>query len=96
MAKESNNMGSICLLLFFAAIILIIIYFYSSRKCVKNTGTLGGAPVNEPMDNIGGEEGSHPVQHQQQQPEQQPVGNPDQQPVQNELNLQHGKPSSCS
>jgi len=104
MAKESN-MGSICLLLFFAAIILIIIYFYSSRKCVKNTGNLlSGAPVSEPMDNIGGEEGSYAVQQHHQQPQQQPVGSPSHQPVQNELNLQHGqtqpavqnnKPAGC-
>jgi hypothetical protein len=96
MAKESNNMGSICLLLFFAAIILIIIYFYSSRKCVKNTGSLGGASLSEPMDNIGGEDGFDAVQA--------PLGNPSQKPVQHELNLQHGqtqpavnnnKPAGC-
>ena len=41
MAKESeNNIGNICLLLFLLAIIIIIIYFYSTRRCVKNTGTL--------------------------------------------------------
>lgn len=102
MAKESNNMGSICLLLFFAAIILIIIYFYSSRKCVKNTGNLGGAPVTEQMDN--GEETDHAHEnmhhenmnhknmHQGNMNHQSaPTGHTDQQPVQNELNLQHGQ-----
>ena len=82
--------------------LLIIIYFYSSRKCVKNTGTLGGAPVNEQMDNIDGEEGDHLVQQHHQQPDQHPIGSPSHHPVQNELNLQHGqtqpavnKPAGC-
>ena len=110
MAKESNNMGSLCLLLFCAAIILIIIYFYSSRKYVKNTGTLGGSPVNENMNNINesmdtiNEEGVY-NEHmgvESEHSDHHVVGTQSQQPVQNELNLHHGqtqpavnKPSGC-
>jgi hypothetical protein len=101
MAKECNNVGSICLLLFFAAIILIIIYFYNSRRCVKNTGSLGASPLyTEPMENIGGEEDLHAVQYQ---PPQAVGDQSTQQPVQNKLNVQHGqtpprpgnKPAGC-
>ena len=104
MVKEiDNSMGSICLLLFIAAIILIIIYFYSSRRCVKNTGSL--SPENsekmrnkdedehENMENqnVASNQQSQPQLQQQQQQEQQPQGVTSQQPVQNELNVQQGQ-----
>ena len=103
MVKESDNsMGSICLLLFIAAIILIIIYFYSSRRCVKNTGSLSPEnyrSINEDEDkhenmenqNVASNQQSQPQLQQQQQQEQQPQGVTSQQPVQNELNVQQGQ-----